>query len=226
MQRIFLIDLLRCIAIVSMVAFHVVYDLAVFYGYSIDYERGFWQVLQMLFAGGLFIFVSGWTASIGRRSWTNLLHIGFAAMLVSLVTYFQFGNMYVRFGVLHLLFTANLLYILILHILSTRVLFLLALLLSIIIKPLTKIVVAHEYFVWLDILPIGYQSVDHYPVLPWLIVFIIGVIWGRLETKAFTNSFEPAAQWATWITKCSKNSLAIYLLHQPVILLILYFVLQ
>lgn len=226
MKRIFLIDLLRFIAIIAMVAFHIVYDLAVFYGYAIDYERGFWQIIQMVFAGGLFIFVSGWTASIGRRSLDNLLHIGLAALLVTLVTYFQFGNMYFRFGVLHLLFAANLLYVLILHMLSTRTLLLLILTLSIIIKPLMSIVVGHEYLIWLDIVPIGYQSVDHYPLLPWLVVFIAGVIWGRLEWSKSVNSISPDGQLVSWITKCSKNSLAIYLLHQPLILLTLYLILK
>lgn len=222
MQRIFLIDLLRCIAMAAMLIFHTVYDLAVFYDYPLDYEQGFWRFVQVVFAGGLFIFVSGWTATLGRRSVRNLVYLGLAALLVSAVTYYQFGNAYVRFGILHFLFVVNLLYRWFLCRLSVRQLLLLILLIAACTQFVAQLTTTDAYFVWLDILPLGYQSVDHYPLLPWMAVFSAGVLWGRLALSATVARFNPQGAGRNFVVRCSKESLLIYILHQPLILVILH----
>lgn len=222
MQRIFLIDFLRFIAIMSMISFHIVYDLDVFYGYSLGYDRGFWKLVQTVFAGGLFIFLSGWTAEVGRRSRRNILYIGVSALLVSVATYWQFGSMYVRFGILHFLFVANLLHMLCLRNVSLKKLSILLVSILVFSKPFSTIVVTHEYLVWLDILPNGYTSVDHYPLFPWMTVFIVGIFWGRSDLSRSLGAIIPQGQAGHAIELCSRNSLIIYILHQPVILLVLY----
>lgn len=221
MGRIILIDILRCIAIIAMIIFHFVYDLSVFYNYPIDYEHGFWHFVQVVMAGGLFIFVSGWTASLGQRSWKNLVTIGLCALLVSIVTYYQFGNAYVRFGILHFIFVANLLYILLLERLSSSALSLVAVVIILLTQIVWRVDVEHTYLLWLDITPIGYQSVDHYPLTPWLAVFITGIVWGRSAIATQLSSLIGNFKGIQHIISCSKHSLAIYILHQPVILVLL-----
>lgn len=221
MRRIIFIDILRCVAIIAMINFHFAYDLAVFYHYPIDYEHGLWQFVQVVMAGGLFIFVSGWTASLSRRSWYNLACIGICALLVSLVTYYQFADEYVRFGILHFIFVANLLYTLVLNRLSNYILTSIALLTVLLTRIVWQIDVEHTYLLWLDITPAGYQSVDHYPLLPWLSVFIVGIIWGRSSTAAQLAKTNIHFRGLRYIVTCSKHSLVIYILHQPIILLLL-----
>lgn len=222
MQRIFLLDTMRFVALVSMVIFHIHYDLVFFYHWLSTDSPLFWRVLQVVFAGGLFIFVSGWTATLGRRSFLGLLAIGLCALLVSLATYFFVGGQYVRFGILHFMFTANLLYLLVLQHCSSKFLVLIAASLLLLSSYFQQIYIEHELLIWLDILPIGYQSVDHYPLPLWLPVFIAGIIWGRAGmSEMAAESFQRYAQHGELITKCSRNSLRIYILHQPLILLML-----
>lgn len=221
MRRIVIIDILRFIAIVAMILFHIAYDLATFYHYLLDYERGFWKFLQVVLAGGLFIFVSGWTAVLGRRNLKNLMKIAVCALLITIVTRYQFGSMYVRFGVLHFILVANLIYLTVLHRFNNCFLSILAVVVMYLSKHVHKLYVEHEYLVWLDIAPIEYQSVDHYPLLPWLGVFIAGIICGRCKNIQILSNTTIEFIGLDFIKKCSKHSLAIYILHQPIILLLL-----
>ena len=222
MQRIFLLDIMRFVALVSMIIFHINYDLVYFYHWLSNDSPLFWRILQVVFAGGMFIFVSGWTATLGRRSRGDLITIGMCALLVSVVTYFFVGNQYVRFGILHFIFTANLLYMFILRRLSSSILIMIGAVLLLVEKYFQQIHIEHELWVWLDILPLGYQSVDHYPIPFWLTVFIAGIIWGRSSISSIVaESAQRYAWYGIFITKCSRNSLRIYILHQPLILLVL-----
>lgn len=86
----------------------------------------------------------------------------------------------------------------------------------------------HSYWLLpLGFLPANYIGMgDYLPILPWLGFFIIGVIIGRIgyrnKQTLFPNTpkvFLAVVRPFEWF---GRNSLLIYLLHQPILLAILY----
>jgi len=55
-RRIFEIDLLRTVAIILMIIFHIIYDLNEFAGIDINYKSGFWY-WEGRVAALIFIFI-------------------------------------------------------------------------------------------------------------------------------------------------------------------------
>jgi uncharacterized membrane protein len=63
----------------------------------------------------------------------------------------------------------------------------------------------------------GFSSADYYPLIPYLAVFILGIIAYKLyyfQRRSFFN-FQVQSKI---ITGLSRNSLLIYVVHQPLIL--------
>jgi len=68
----------------------------------------------------------------------------------------------------------------------------------------------------------GFRSIDYYPLFPYLAVTIVGILAYRgfyaKRAKPLVE-FELNSNLIRWL---SRNSLGVYLLHQPIILLIIF----
>jgi len=64
-----------------------------------------------------------------------------------------------------------------------------------------------------------FSSVDYLPALPWLFLFISGVYVGKLLDRNLPEFFY--RDWCPPVTWLGKHSLIIYVLHQPVIFVLL-----
>ena len=62
----------------------------------------------------------------------------------------------------------------------------------------------------------GFASADYYPLIPYLAVFLLGIIAYKLYYRRRRSLF-PFALESPVIAALSRNSLKIYLLHQPII---------
>lgn len=217
-KRIWEIDYFRGIAILLMVIFHLIVDLKDFHGFPVEYLSGFWYYEGKLSAV-IFMFLAGLSSTLNRRPVKHGLKVLAAAGLVSVATYFFNPDTYVRFGILHLLGSA--------------------VLLSPFLSRLTAIgqaVTAVSLLLlprWTDrltensgaLLPIGitpsiYTSIDYYPLVPWLGVFILGLLAGRLY--AARSSRLPLWRGTAGLCWLGRHSLAIYLAHQPILLALLF----
>lgn len=222
--RIQIIDGLRGISILLMVLYHFGYDLVTFCGMPawVMYNPVL-DVLQPFFAG-LFIFMSGISCRFSRNNIRRGVEILAAGLVVSLVTYLMdyFGltrNAAIRFGILHLLGISAILY-------------------GILQKPLEKVkpaiqcviyvclfflsfaVTGRLYetkcFFWLGLRYQGFASSDYFPLLPWLFVYLTGTAAGyyvvnrRLSERFYTIKMP-------FFATVGRNTLIIYLLHQPVL---------
>ncbi len=225
-QRLLIVDILRVVAIIGMVIFHLAYDLSNFFGYDINYDQGWWDLYRKVGVAGLFIFLSGWSSVYSSRNWRGVLPLGIAALLVSAVSYPLFAQQWIRFGILHLLFVCKFLYNIFIHRCSNMVLGLLVLLIGWLTYLVSDVFLAHNLLVFLDLGRGDFQTVDHYPLLPWLAVFIVGVFWGRLKISGDEYLLANYGVVARGVRYLSGHSLMIYLLHQPFILLILWLVLD
>lgn len=223
-ERVWEIDFIRTIAIIMMVIFHFVYDLVLIADYSINYKSGFW-FWQGQLAALLFIFVSGISSGFTSRAIRIVgLQLFSLGMLISMASFLYFADNYVRFGILHLLGTAMFVYPW-LQKLSVQTLSWLAGLLFA-GGMLAKYQTVNTFL----LIPIGFmypgfRSVDYYPLMPYLAVFILGVIAWKIWYYRGMSLFSFAIKHPI-INFLSSHSLAIYVLHQPILIVMILFLLR
>ncbi len=218
------IDVLRATAIILMILFHLVYDLREFAGVNIDYRSPFWFVIGRTSAL-LFIFISGLSSGFARSPGRRGLKVLFFGMVITFVTYLFLKDEYVRFGILHLLGVAMLLSPLLLR-LSSWMLGMLAALSAILGFWFKKQVLAMPFLLPFGLVYDGFTTIDYYPLFPYLAVTILGVLvyrhcYARRKEPLF--SFHLKSEPIKWL---SRNSLAVYLVHQPLLLFFIFLIIR
>ncbi|WP_434510855.1 heparan-alpha-glucosaminide N-acetyltransferase [Desulfitobacterium sp. AusDCA] len=213
------IDLLRVAALILMILYHLFYDLDTFTQVSFKSDILVWMMVVAKLAAFLFIFLSGISSNLSRKPIHNGITLLFWALLISLITSIALPETYVRFGILHFLACMLLLYP-IFQRSSTTFLIIFALV-SISLGFYFKNI--HGIGPWLIPLGImypGFKSIDYFPVFPYSGLFVFGILFYRFRFAGFTNS--STYSFPPIIEKMSRHSLLIYLLHQPILLLILF----
>jgi len=178
--RLVLIDTLRGVAIALMVVFHFCYDLSYFGLVGFDFYRDSFWLNARTFILSSFLFLVGVSLVLATRRGLNvgryLYRLGYlvaAALLVSLGTWWLFGERFVFFGVLHFIVLAS-----VLGLLFVRVGWINLLL------GIGLIVLGSRYqSAWFD--TVGYRWIglmthkpateDYVPLLPWFGVVLIGM---------------------------------------------------
>ena len=218
-KRIWEIDYFRGIAILLMTIFHLIVDLRDFHNGSIQYLSGFWYYEGKLSAV-LFMFLAGISSRLNRRAIKHGIKVLAAALLVSVVTYFFNSDTYVRFGILHFLGVSILLSP-ILQRLQALGQAALAIVLLVLPTWTDRLTVRSGLLLPIGITPADFSSMDYYPLVPWLGVFILGLLVGR-HVYAQPSSRLPQWRGASGIAWMGRHSLIIYLVHQPILLALLY----
>lgn len=219
--RILEIDLLRAAAILLMVVFHTIVDLTDFFGYAFNYMSGFWYY-QGKSSAVLFMLVSGISCTLGRLSIRRGCVVLGAGFIIIIATYFFNPATYVRFGILQLLGCSMLSYLLIYRFspLITSLLSVAVLLLTYLLPPYA----ATSYLLPFGIMPYHFTSIDYYPLFPWYAVFLGGIVLGKLfyAQKQPLLSALPQSKIIVLLEQAGRHSLSIYLLHQPILLALLF----
>lgn len=236
MKRHIEIDLLRTMAIVMMIVYHAAFDLEYFYQWNIGMTSGGWLLLQR-FTASLFLFLVGVSAAISYRNdkniWTRHIgrfaKIGGVALIVTMATYAADPETYVRFGILHLIAVSALLLPLVTK-LKEGTIILGALLVA--LQP----IVSEQHTSIAGLIPVGFtladfRTVDYFPLVPWLGAIFIGYGAGyfwyvrrKLRVTRIKNRELPAAHISILrvLAWPGRHALWIYLLHQPIILYVLW----
>jgi uncharacterized membrane protein len=218
-KRIWEIDFLRALAIFLMVVFHFVYDLNEFVGVNVDYLNGFWY-WEGKVSAILFMIVAGISSGISKNTVKRGFKVLGFGMIISIATYVVFKEEYVRFGILHFLGVSMIIFPLI-HKVNNWVLAVIALLIGFASIPVNEMIVNTSLLVPFGFMYRGFVSVDYYPLIPYLSAFIVGVLAYKIyyyrRESLFDFTFENRV-----ISVLSRNSLAIYVLHQPILLVIIF----
>lgn len=225
------IDLLRSIAVLGMVVYHAAYDLQWYAGLPIDVFRGGWTWLQFLTAA-LFLSLVGasqWLSSqrrnhqwpaVWQRAWRRAGGLLALALLVSAVTYIAEPVTYVRFGILHCIAVTALIlpwfrrggYRTVL--LGGAILIASPWIRSLCPEtPLLLPLGCHEA---------GFVSVDYFPLLPWLGWPLIGLGCSSIMYGSRSPTIPPPSRLGTMLTWPGRHALLLYLLHQPILLGLLW----
>jgi uncharacterized membrane protein len=232
LKRFWEIDALRGAALCAMLVSNAVTDLQYFAGYNENNLLWFWLARVtasfFLLLAGVSLALSYSRAEKERKAhFSKFLRRGlwifFWGMMITLVTWLFIGSDFIAFGVLHLI---GLSVILFYPLIKRRMLSLVAGLLAIAAGLLLYgMRFGFSWLVWLGLQPIGYRTVDYFPLLPWSGLVLVGVFLGNVLYKGYKRRFEFSAKEnaaTRFLSFLGRHSLVIYLLHQPIILSVLW----
>jgi uncharacterized membrane protein len=233
-RRLDAVDVARGLALVAMAAYHFTWDLA-YFGVVAPATpftppmRLASHAIASVFLGlaGLSLALAHASGFRPRRFAVRLLRIGAAAALVSAATYAIAPETPIFFGILHCLFVASLLAVPFLVLpRAASAWAALALGAALVALPFAYTSAAFDPpgLVWLGLGAHEPSTLDWRPLAPWGGVVLIGLALARLA---------PAPpEWRARVAPlhglafAGRRSLAIYLIHQPVLIGLLYGALQ
>jgi uncharacterized membrane protein len=233
--RIVALDLARALALVAMAVFHFAFDLELF-GFAAPgttMEPG-WRWLAYLTAGS-FLFLVGvslWLAHQNgirwRGYWVRLGMIVAAALAITVVTWFAMPEAFIFFGILHSIAVASLLGLLFLR-LPAPMLIVLGVAVICLPQVLRLEALDAPWFWWTGLQALRVPSVDYVPVFPWFGPVLLGIATAQIFAR--TGLWARLSQWeapaglrvAAWP---GRHSLAVYLLHQPVLVSLVWLAAQ
>jgi uncharacterized membrane protein len=221
--RIWQIDFFRGIAICLMASFHFVFDLNYYWNYPVDYLGGFWYYVGKLSAI-LFTFIAGLSASLSARHVRRGLVVVSWGLVITASTYLLDPETYIRFGILHMQGSCMLLFP---FVKSLRPAWLAAMGTAMFAAGKWTVQLTGSGFLLpLGIMPAGFHSLDYYPLLPWGALFLYGAALGKLifayQTPPRAAQLQVQPFWVRPFTMAGRRSLEIYLLHQPVLIGLLW----
>ena len=231
-DRFWEVDAARGVAIIMMIVYHCTYDLDTLGGYHIQSTTGYLALFADVTAG-LFLFLVGISLAISRtrtsltgwRLFGKYLARGLRILaygMVLTIIFLALGMGVVAFGILHLIgFSIILAY----PFLSLR---LTNLVLGTVIFVAGQYVLAQDLYsqsFWLlpfGVVPEGVMMPDYRPLLPWFGVVLIGLFFGNVVYGGRPAVPEDKAPvLARPLLPLGRNSLFIYLIHQPIIIALL-----
>lgn len=227
-----LLDELRGLDLLNMIAYHALWDLVCLFGVRADWYFGWQGRLWQFCICSVFILLSGFCVPLGRHTLKRGLQVFLGGVVVTAVTLIFMPEDRVVFGVLTFLGSAMLLTALckaFLEKIPARWGFGASLVLFMICYPvssgylgllewnvvLPRALYANYFTAFLGFLPDWFYSTDYFPLLPWIFLFWAGFflhrLIGRERMEPLRRSIFAPLGWL------GRNSLVIYLLHQPLI---------
>jgi len=237
-ERFWEVDFFRGIAIMMMVTYHLIFNLSYFGNYKIDAISGFWLYFARTTANifivlvGVSLYISYANVKKTIKEKKNLfmkylkrgLKIFGWGLIITVVTRFFLGNGCVIFGILHLIGFSI---ILAFPFLTLRFwnlpIGVLCIAMGAYLKGLTF---DFSWLLWLGLKPKNFYTVDYFPLLPWFGVVLLGIFLGYLLYSDGYRKFMLVDLSEFNIIKSlsflGKHSLLIYLIHQPLIIALLF----
>lgn len=220
-ERVWEIDLLRGIALILMIYFHIIYDMDELFSYNVSYESSInWYIGKA--SGTLFIFVSGISSYLSGNNFKRALKILGIALIITIATHLFNSDLGIKFGILHFLGTSILLSIGLRKI-NSIVLVLLGTLLIFLGPAVARATVEHNWFFPLGFSTGNFISSDYYPLIPWFGVFLYGLAAGRIFYQEKKSLFSYIIK-DNILSYAGRKTLLIYLIHQPAIMITLYLI--
>ncbi len=235
--RIHLVDTLRGLALVAMATYHFTWDLE-FFGYlePATATQGFFRVYARAIASSFLVLagVSLVLAHFPAIRWRSFLKrfaiVAGAAAAISIATFVAFPGEWIYFGILHNIAVSSLLGLLFLR-------------LPISVGVAVAVAIAGAAFVnyqmipgvldssafdtrllsWLGFAEVPPRSNDYVPLFPWFAALLAGLLATRLAiARRWLARLATIQTRPNILTRAGRHSLIIYLVHQPVLIALVY----
>ena len=233
MKRFWEIDLLRGIAIILMIAFNYSFALSYLSIYTINGGTFYWYVFPRLIAT-MFISIAGLSLTLfynqiknkeetRKKIFLRGLKIFSLGLLITAVTLLTFPEAFIIFGILHLIGFSIIFGQFFLKFKKLNLL--LGLSFILLGFYLQNFRFDFSWLLWLGLAPKNYFTFDYFPVLPWFGVSLLGMYSGNILYKNGKRRFKirdlPNTIIIRFLSFLGRNSLIIYILHQPILVLVL-----
>lgn len=243
-NRIDILDAIRGIAIISMVVYHGLYDVNDIFGFHLWIFDAL-SVLEPPFAGA-FILLAGVSCRFSHSNLKRGLRVLVLALIVTvgtvLFSLFVSPGEEIYFGILHFMGAAILLYALLRRVLDkippavSLPCYLLLFILTysmpsayqigipgLITVQLPSILARIPGLFILGLPGYNFMSADYFPLIPWFFLFLAGTVIGvPIREGKLPDWFYKAR--VPFFATAGRNTLLIYVLHQPVIYALLFFI--
>lgn len=224
-----------------MVSYHLIFDLSFFGIYPLNTSSGFfWYFARItaflfIFLVGISLHLSYSRAKMSGRYFGEKdlffkylkrgLKIFSLGILITLATWIFIRQDFIIFGILHFVGIAIILEYPFIKYKYLNLVWGLVLIVSGVY--LSNFSFTFSWLLWLGFIPQSLQTVDYFPLLPWMGVVSLGIFMGTVFYKNYRrkliipdiSSYLPVQLFCF----LGKHSLLIYFIHQPVLILLLYF---
>ncbi len=237
-KRVGLLDEVRGFAILCMVVYHFMYTLHSYFGFDVPiFFTSWFDVIRDIFAG-TFIFVSGVASQYSRNNMKRGILCFFIGMVITFVTAIAVPNLIVVFGILHFLGISMMIFgvwqgifdkippfigviaCVLLYILTMRVYAGVIGFPGLLELDLPSVLYKTDAFFPLGMHSSSFFSSDYFPIFPWIFVFLGGAFFGVYVKENAMPRFFYNTRFK-FLATVGRYTLWIYVLHQPVIFLIL-----
>lgn len=228
--RIQAVDTARGLAIAGVVFFHIVWDLE-YAGFISGIIRNPWWLLFGKFLAMTFMFLVGVSLVLAHRAgsqpgpfYRRLGVVSAAAIAITVVTYLTFPESFVYFGILHAIVLATLIGR---PFVGRSLGFCVAGIVVLLTAPVlfSSVHFDSRWLAWTGFAVAPPPSNDLVPVFPSVAFTLLGIVITRLVQDHFAREqFRGVlitTDRLTVLNWLGRNSLPIYLLHQPVLLAVI-----
>jgi len=225
------IDTLRGGALCLMFVYHFCFDLRFFRVIAADFEHDpFWLgfraaiVTSFMLLVGISLVVAVDAGQSLARFWRRIAIIAGCAAAASVGSYVVFPATFIYFGILHSIAAASVLA----RPLVRWPAIALSVGVAIVIAGLTFANAAFDER-WLSWIGFGTRkpaTEDYVPLAPWAGFVFIGIAVGRALQRTEFRALAPLVSAPRWLRFLGRHSLVVYMIHQPVLLGLLWLVVR
>ncbi|WP_246727739.1 heparan-alpha-glucosaminide N-acetyltransferase [Chelativorans sp. Marseille-P2723] len=230
LSRIELIDAARGAALVAMAIYHFTWDLG-FFGYiepTIPVTGG-WRIFarciasSFLFLVGVSLFLAHGHGIRWRSFGKRLAMIAGAALAITVVTYYATPDAFIFFGILHHIALASILGLAVMR-LPVFALVILAGAVIAASRFIQASLLDQPLFWWTGLSRNVPPSNDYIPIFPWFGMVLLGIAAAKwaASTGILARLASVRPHTLPLLAAAGRHSLLFYLLHQPVLIALLW----
>lgn len=226
------IDIIKGIAVIGMVIFHLFFILYMLSIVSVDFSNTNTVLKTIGRASALiFLFLSGFNLQLNadkkaiEKYLKRIAILSFYAALITVFTVLFLPTAPIYFGILHFFAVVSLLLIPLLFLnISFKKYFFSLVFFNLFIFILYQQLGDAWYFIPFGYYPKNFVSVDYYPIFPWIYVVLFGTWLARVSKRDEILSYleKHTPKQLKIISVIGKYSLQIYMIHAPIIIFLAF----
>ena len=228
-----MLDGIRGLVLLSMLGYHLMWDLVYLYRIECSWYQGTWGYIWQQSICWIFILLSGFCWSFGRKKWRRGLEVMTAGAVITIVTIVVMPQQRVVFGILTCIGSCMLLMIpiekMMTHV-SPRIGLAVSGMLFFFMRDVNQGFLGFEQLQFYKLprgmyrniattylgFPVrGFFSADYFSIIPWIFLFICGYFLKRCLVDSQMQILENGH--CKILEILGRYSLPIYMIHQPVL---------